>query len=166
MAMNLHHINISTPDMKRLQDFYQKAFGFEAVFVHDLEDYPEEAERVIGIKDAAATTVTLKGGNVYIELFQWSNPKGRPLEPLRPYDYGYTHLCFAVDDIDAEFKRLSDLGLPFVHESPVKSVFDGKTYGSVYGRDPDGNLIEIMQSPSDSVMALNKCEALATPIIS
>jgi glyoxylase I family protein len=161
MAMNLHHINISTPDMKRLQDFYEKAFGFEAVFVHDLEDYPEEAERVIGVKDAAATTVTLRGGNVYIELFQWSNPKGRPLDPLRPYDYGYTHLCFAVDDIDAEFERLSSLGLPFVHKAPVKTIFDGKTYGSVYGRDPDGNLLEIMQSPGDSVMSLKQCEALA-----
>jgi catechol 2,3-dioxygenase-like lactoylglutathione lyase family enzyme len=160
MALNLHHINISTPDMLRLQKFYEDAFGFEPVFVHDLEDYPEEAEKVIGVKNAAATTVTMKGGNVYIELFQWSNPKGKPLEPLRPYDYGYTHLCFSVDDIDVEYKRLAELGLDFVHGAPVKSVFDGKTYGSVYGRDPDGNLIEIIQTPSDSNMALNKCAAL------
>lgn len=161
MALSLHHINISTPNLKRMQEFYEQAFGFEPVFVHDLEDYPEEAERIIGVKDAAATTVTMKGPNVYVELFQWSNPKGRPLEPLRPYDYGYTHLCFHVDDIDAEYARLAALGLPFVHGEPVKSVFDGKTYGSVYGRDPDGNLIEIMQSPSDSPLSLTKCAALS-----
>ncbi|CCA93998.1 VOC family protein [Novosphingobium sp. PP1Y] len=161
MALSLHHINISTPNLQRMQEFYEKAFGFEPVFVHNLEDYQEEAERVIGVKDAVCTTVTMKGGNVYIELFQWSNPVGKRLEPLRPYDYGYTHLCFNVDDIDAEFERLSGLGLPFVHGSPTKTVFDGKTYGSVYGRDPDGNLIEIMQSPSDSDMSLNRCEALA-----
>lgn len=161
MIMDLHHVNISTPDMKRLWKFYEDAFGFEPVFEHDLADYPEETERVTGVKGAKARTVTLRGGNCFIELFEWSAPEGRPHELLRPFDRGYTHLCFAVDDIDAAYKRLAELGVPFVSKEPARSEFGGERYGSIYGRDPDGNIIELIQTPRRVELSLDTCSSIS-----
>ena len=141
MAIALHHVNISTPDMDRLSAFYEKAFGFVAVFEHNLEDYAI-TEMITGVKGAVARTVTLKGANCFMELFEWSAPKGRPLEPLRPYDYGYTHICWAVDDIDAEYKRLSELGVPFVYSAPVPSEF------------------ELLQAPRGASISLDMCSLI------
>jgi catechol 2,3-dioxygenase-like lactoylglutathione lyase family enzyme len=159
MAIELHHVNISTPDLKRMWKFYEDAFGFERVFEHNLEDY-DITEMITGVKGAVASTVTLRGANCFIELFQWSAPKGKPLEPLRPFDYGYTHICWAVDDADVEFKRLSDLGVPFVYGKPTSSEFDGGKYASIYGRDPDGNVIELIQTPRGVSLSLDTCPSI------
>jgi len=147
MIRGIHHLGIHTPDLDRLRSFYEKAFGFAVVGEeYNLKDYPE-AGPVTGVKDPAARFVLMKAHNFYLELFQWSAPKGRPLQPLNPNDFGYTHFCVDVVDIEMEYQRLAELGMTFVHPSPVKSG-QSKT---VYGRDPDGNIIEIQEVPSGNV---------------
>lgn len=149
----IHHVNIHTPDLDRLWAFYREAFGFELVFEHYLEDFPV-VEQITGIKGASARVVTLKARNCFIELFQWSAPKGRPHEPLQAYDFGYTHFGIAVDDIEAEFRRLSELGMEFVSAAPPRVEVNGGVYGSIYGRDPDGNIIELTEIPAGDNMNL------------
>lgn len=143
MIRGIHHVAIHTPDIDRLRSFYEKAFDFEAVGEEaNLADFPEAA-LITGVEGAAARTVMMKAENCFIELFQWSFPEGRPFQPLGPQDHGYTHFCVDVVDIDAEYERLCQLGMTFVHPSAVRFG----PYGSVYGRDPDGNLIEILEAP-------------------
>jgi catechol 2,3-dioxygenase-like lactoylglutathione lyase family enzyme len=55
-------------------------------------------------------------------------------------DHGINHLCFAVDDVHAEYARLLAAGVPFDCE-PLE-VAPGVTL--TYGRDPDGNIIELL----------------------
>lgn len=154
MISGIHHIAIHTPDIDRLRSFYEQAFGFEAVADEmNLADFPEAA-LITGVEGAAARVVMMKAGNCFIELFEWSAPKGGPLRPLRPIDFGYTHFCVSVVDIDQEYDRLAALGMTFVHPAAVKTG----PYGSVYGRDPDGNLIEILEVATGDSMSL---EALA-----
>lgn len=146
MIRGIHHIGIHTPDIDRLRSFYERAFGFTVVGKEqNLRDFPE-AGPITGVKDPAARFVLMKAQNCHIELFQWSAPAGRPLQPLNPNDCGYTHFAVEVVDIEAEYQRLSELGMEFVHPSPVKS---GSSQ-AVYGRDPDGNIIEILEVPSSS----------------
>ena len=134
--------------MDRLRSFYERAFGFEVVGEEvDLGDVPA-ASLIVGVPGAPARTVMLRAANCFIELFQWSAPEGGP---LRPYDFGYTHLCVDVTDIDAEYARLSGLGMTFVHPSPVRFG----SMASVYGRDPDGNLIEIAEIPEGENLYLD-----------
>ncbi len=143
MISGIHHIAIHTPNMSRLRTFYEHAFGFEAVGEEaDIDNDPILAT-ITGVEGAASRALIMKAGNCFIELFQWSAPKGRPLQPLNPNDFGYTHFCVQVVDIEAEYKRLSDLGMRFVHSMPIPYG----PYGSVYGRDPDGNVIEILEAP-------------------
>ena len=60
----------------------------------------------------------------------------------KPYDKGYTHFCVDVTDIEQEFIRLRELGMTFSQPGPI-DVGHVKT---IYGRDPEGNLIEIQQT--------------------
>lgn len=144
MIRGIHHVGIHTSNLDRLRDFYEKAFGFEAVGEEmRLEDYPVGA-LVVGVPNPVARVLMMKTTNCYIELFEWRSPESEKLAPSKPYDFGYTHFMVDVDDIDAEYERLSALGMRFVHPSPLH--FGGGN-ASVYGQDPDGNIIEIGQIP-------------------
>lgn len=59
----------------------------------------------------------MSAGDFFMELFEWSAPTGGA---LRTYDFGYTHFCVDVSDIDAEHERLAALGMTFVHPSAVR----------------------------------------------
>ncbi|WP_051793099.1 VOC family protein [Amycolatopsis jejuensis] len=150
MIRGIHHLGIHTPDLDRLRAFYEEAFGFEAVGEEmNLSDFPEAA-LVVGVPGAAARVLMMKTQNCFIELFQWTSPPGGTLAPLGPNSFGYTHFMIDVSDIDAEYERLSALGMTFVHPSAVR--FGNNA--SVYGKDPDGNIIELGQIPAGESLHL------------
>ena len=63
-------------------------------------------------------------------------------DPNRPVcDHGITHIAFEVDDLDAEYDRLKAAGMRF-HCPPQNLGVSRVTYG----RDPDGNVLELWQS--------------------
>jgi glyoxylase I family protein len=144
MIRGIHHVGIHTADLDRLRLFYEQAFGFEAVGEEiDLGEVPEAA-RVIGMERTFARCLMMKASNCFIELFEWSDPVGDRREPLKANDVGYTHFMVDVEDIEAEYERLSALGMTFVGPAPVR--FGNNA--SIYGRDPDGHIIEIGQIPA------------------
>ena len=150
MIRGIHHIGIHTPDLDRLQSFYEQAFGFEMVGQEiNFRDVPE-ASLVMGVPNPVARNVMLKAHNCFIELFEWSSPPVGGPAPLKPNDFGYTHFMVDVSDIDAEYERLSELGMTFVHPSAVR--FGNNA--SVYGQDPDGNIIELGEIPVGEGMHL------------
>lgn len=143
MIRGIHHVGIHTADLDRLRTFYEQAFGFEAVGDEiDLADVPEAA-LVIGMERTVARCLMMKAHNCFVELFEWAEP-GERREPLQANDRGYTHFMVDVEDIEAEYERLSALGMTFVGPAPVRF---GNT-ASIYGRDPDGNIIEIGEIPA------------------
>jgi glyoxylase I family protein len=143
MIRGIHHIAIHTPNLDRLRDFYVNAFNFEPVGEEvNLKDFAA-ASLIVGVPNAEARSLMMKAGNCYIELFEWSAPFGGVVPPRNAYDFGYTHFMVDVSDIDSEYDRLSALGMTFVHPSAVRFG----DAASVYGRDPDGNLIEIGELP-------------------
>lgn len=150
MIRGIHHIGIHTPELDRLKLFYEEAFGFEMVGEElNLNQVPE-ASLVVGLPNSAARVVMMKASNCFIELFEWSSPAGGNFAPRQPNDFGYTHFMIDVSDIDAEYERLSGLGMTFVHPSAVRF---GNT-ASVYGQDPDGNIIELGEIPAGDTMHL------------
>lgn len=125
MAKMIHSM-IRVLDEARSVDFYSKAFGLEVADRLDFESF---------------TLVYLSNAETGFELELTVN-KGR----TEPYDRGdgYGHLAVSVEDVDAEHKRLGDLGL-----SPRKLV-DFAPAGEVIARfffiqDPDGYEIEVLQ---------------------
>ena len=101
---------------------------------------------------AAARGAMLKCGTCYMELFQFEAPRPNSAKALRPFDKGYTHFCVDVTDIEQEYLRLQTLGMTFGAPHPV----DAGHVKSVYGRDPEGNVIEIQQTAEHCAFRLDK----------
>ncbi len=107
-------------------DFYSKAFGLSIADRIDFQTF---------------TLVYLRNAEADFEVELTIN-KGRE----EPYilGTGYGHLAFAVDDLEAEHKRMSELGF-----SP-RDIVDFKHDGALLARfffidDPDGYKIEVLQ---------------------
>jgi glyoxylase I family protein len=141
-VLGFHHVAISTPDLDRLTAFYCDLFGFERVFDLEWAKGAGGIDRMMALKDTAARAVMLRTGNSFIEFFEFSSPVPQRQQGDRPVNnHGITHLCIAVDDAVAECARLEALGLrlhcrPTTDESPLAGT---------YARDPDGNVIEILE---------------------
>jgi catechol 2,3-dioxygenase-like lactoylglutathione lyase family enzyme len=76
-------------------------------------------------------------------------------------DHGITHLCLDVDDLDADYKRLLGAGVTF--HSPPQDL--GAGVRTCYGRDPDGNVVELQQlSPLDHRFAVPHAQAASSPL--
>lgn len=142
MIRGVHHVAIHTPNLDRLVAFYRDVVGFEVVESSRTEwDNNEMIGEIIGMKNTAAKCVMMRAANVYIEFFEYQRPAARNTDRLLPSDHGYTHICFDVDDARAEYERLSKNGMSF-HGPPVDV---GGGIVTIYGRDPDGNIIELQQ---------------------
>jgi catechol 2,3-dioxygenase-like lactoylglutathione lyase family enzyme len=124
----IHHTAISTPDIDRAIAFYRDLLGFEVLVNGAWQRGVESVDTLIGLKDSAARMAMLKKN-----------------------DHGLTHICLNVTDLSSEYVRLKDAGM-FFHSAPVGT---GGSF-SVYGRDPDGNVIELVDFGSqDHPMALS-----------
>lgn len=143
MIRGIHHVAMNTADLGRLVAFYRDIIGFE-VIAEGKWQKSEIIDEVVGLKGSVAKQAMLRAGNCYLEIFEYTSPAARPGEPLRACDRGYTHLCLDVMDIQAEYNRLSAKGVKF--NRPPADFGEVK---AVYGRDPDGNLLEIQEVVSD-----------------
>ena len=147
MFRSLHHTAISTPDLERAVTFYRDLFGFEVVMEMDWPRGYSGVDLIMGVKDTAAEAVMLRREDSMIEIFEFSSPEAKEQASDRPVcDHGITHLCFLVEGIQAEYERLCEAGMEF-HCPPQDS---GGGIAATYGRDPDGNVIELLEVLNES----------------
>lgn len=151
MIRGIHHVAVHVRDLERMMRFYKEAFGFELVGEVFSWEKNEFIDRIVDVPDSAARGAMLRCGNCHMELFEYGRPTGST-RPLQPYDKGYTHFCVDVTDIEQEFERLRGLGMTFNQPGPI-DVGHVKT---IYGRDPEGNLIEIQQTAEHCEFRLDK----------
>ncbi len=144
MILGLHHTGVATPDMKRLSRFYVDLFHGRILgeFAWD-EDTVAMSAR-LGLAKSAGRLMMLGFDGARLELFQFDRPvialPDVPPSVARP---GFSHICFEVDDVRGEYARLSDAGMTF-HARPMAMPAGG---AFTYGRDPDGNVVELLQAP-------------------
>lgn len=113
-----HHIAIFSGNVPALERFYTEKLGLRVVRRWDS----------LGI-------VFIDVGSTMIELVP--NPKRAP----RPDGMnGFDHLALHVDDVDAAFAALRAAGVVF--ESEPRNFQELRI---AFLRDPDGNLIELVQ---------------------
>ena len=92
-----------------------------------------------------------------MELFQYRVPPPTFTRPLQAFDKGYTHFCVDVTDIEGEYERLKGLGMTFSQRGPI----DVGHVKSIYGRDPEGNLIEIQQTAEQCEFRMDRLPPLS-----
>lgn len=148
----IHHVGIHVHDLDKMLRFYQSAFGFEVVGEKFHFSSSPAVETITNTAGADVTGVMLKAGNTYVEVFRFNTPAPVSAEPKRPYDKGYTHFCVDTDDIEAAMLRLRDAGMDFKGREPV----DCGTIKTLYGWDPEGNIIEIQQCMEGAETALQR----------
>lgn len=142
MIMGVHHVAISTGDLDRSLRFYVDLLGFEVVFDQWWPRGTAVADAITGLRGSSARQLLLRGGNLFVELFEYESPRPRAGDPLRPVcDHGITHLCLDVTDLDAEYDRLVEAGVTF--HAPPQDLGGGVR--TTYARDPDGNVVELQE---------------------
>ena len=145
MINDIQHTAISTGDMERALAFYRDLLGFEVLSDTSWEKGSEQTanvERLMELDGVAFRVAMLRLGTSQLELFEFDSPVPTPSDPNRPVcDHGITHICLSVTDIDSEYERLERAGMRF-HCPPVD--FGGGTVAT-YGRDPDGNVVELYE---------------------
>ena len=141
MIRGIHHVGINCHDMARMQRFYGEAFGFQPV--DEGFGWADEPmmDHIVDVPGSAARGVMLRAGTCYLELFQYSAPPPESPKPQRPHDIGYTHFCVDVTEIEKDIPFLVSCGMTF-NDRDFVDVGHVKT---IYGYDPEGNVIEVQQ---------------------
>ncbi|MCC5794502.1 MAG: VOC family protein [Chromatiales bacterium] len=141
MLIGFHHAAICTQDLERCLDFYTGVIGCEIVHRFGWEAVSAEADAITGLSGSAARAVMLRLGDSFLEVFSFSAPAADAPAGDRPVNApGITHICLQVQDIHAEYERLSAAGMRF--HCPPQAQDSGFV---TYGRDPDGNVIELLE---------------------
>ena len=142
MITAVHHVSFTVSDMEQSLDFYRGALGFEVLNDRTVEG--SFAETVTTLEGVRMRIVHLSGYGQGLELIQYLAAAGQSEAP-RTCDTGSAHLCYVVDEIEAEIARLSALGVRFL--SKVMMVEGGPNAGNqmVYFLDPDGIPMEFTQ---------------------
>nr|WP_047168046.1 VOC family protein [Sphingomonas sp. Y57] len=152
MIRSVQHLGMCVGDLDRSIQFYEGHLGF--VLILRVSFDPPDYDAILGLDGARGEVALLElpSCGFKLELFEFAHP--RPLADQQrptPARIGLTHLCFEVDDADALHARLAARGIEF-HCRPAQS----KSGRATYGRDPDGNIFEIVtavpkgKAPSDS----------------
>jgi catechol 2,3-dioxygenase-like lactoylglutathione lyase family enzyme len=124
-----------------MQKFYADAFGFQPVDEGFSWAGEPMMDHIVDVKGSAAKGVMLRAGTCYLELFEYSAPPPESPKPQRPHDLGYTHFCVDVTEIEKDIPFLISCGMTF-NEREFVDVGHVKT---IYGYDPEGNVIEVQQ---------------------
>jgi catechol 2,3-dioxygenase-like lactoylglutathione lyase family enzyme len=148
-CLGFGHSGLSVADIDMMSDWYQRALGLE----------PEHGQ---GEPGDPARWVWLKGDGFRIELVQLEGSKPNPNAKPRPADsmmlHGYGHICLWVKGIEEAYQSLMDLGAGSVYP-PGPSLMEDFHFS--YVTDPEGNQIELMESPEARLAAARERETTA-----
>jgi catechol 2,3-dioxygenase-like lactoylglutathione lyase family enzyme len=134
------HIAISVSDMDRALTFFASVLGFVVLW----DKTGLNLAALVGLPGAFARQVMLEGYGMRIELFSYVRPQGKLREPHRQCDFGITHFCLSVKNIDSLYRRLMTKGVEFT--SPPQEV--RKNVWAAYCKGPDDIMVELVQRSS------------------
>jgi catechol 2,3-dioxygenase-like lactoylglutathione lyase family enzyme len=146
----IHHVALITPNFDSLVAFYRDVIGAEEIYNrHETDEaLAETIGAMTGLPGLPRTySAMLRLGNAFIEIQQYVEPEGRGDETERPpNDFGIRHFAIEVEGVEAEIERLEKAGLRLEGRLASSPLFPVK---AVYTRDPDGNLVELVEWTAD-----------------
>lgn len=151
--LGVDHVGIGVRDMDRMRSFYRDALGFSRVLaVMPEADHRVMHELVRGTASVHSGVLMDHGGDgLSAALFRSTDPVPRPIRNDARYgDIGTAKMSIAVPDVDVLYEEKRDIVRFF--SRPKKAHIPGPgDYRFVYGRDPEGNLVEFVSAPDNGV---------------
>lgn len=138
----IRHTGITVTNLKKAMGFYGDLLGFKSV--RKMEECGDFIEKISGLKKGAkVTTVKMAADDgSLIELLYYHSRPTPHAKNKRINTIGLSHIAFTVEDIDAEYIRLSKVGVKF---NSVPQVSPDNYAKVAICRDFDGNLIELVE---------------------
>jgi len=134
----MNHLGQCVTDLDRSRTFYESALGFEFWRILELDDTPSDQllqlQAPLGFR-----ACYLQQGSFVLELLHFAGGGAAPA-PYRPRtmnEIGLTHISLSVDDIPATCALVEQYGGEVLRATELDS-------GSLFVRDPDGQLIELL----------------------
>ncbi|MGI9390685.1 MAG: VOC family protein [Boseongicola sp.] len=146
MTFSLHHTAITTTDFPRLLAFYTDVLRGEIIREAKWDGGQTELDARIGLAESSARMALIKFGSAFFEIFEFMAPKVAEGGSPTLARTGLTHIALSCADCIAEYEQLSKAGMVFnapPWKTPAGGIF-------TFGKDPDGNIIEILQPAPDS----------------
>lgn len=116
MIIGLEHAAISVSNLERSIEFYCGIFQMK--HERTIDSPPEKGlGKIIGHPGAAARIAHLTSGALMLELFEYSEPKGRPISADRSQaDHGLIHVAFQSSDVRSDAEELKQQGVELIGE--------------------------------------------------
>ena len=139
------HVALVSPDLDRLIAFYGLLLDAKPDRRTNNASGPT-FDAVADYDDVSIWAAWFDIGNMILEMWEFTNPKTPQPNGITPFDgIGYNKVAFEVTDIQREYARLRAAGVTFLSEPAL-----GDECVEVYLRDPDGNLISLIQPAAES----------------
>jgi methylmalonyl-CoA epimerase len=129
MLKQISHLGIAVKDLEEAREFYRSVFGLES------------SEPIIG-GDGAINVSMVEVGGVLIELLQPVGNEGVMAKFLEKRGEGIHHICYEVEDINAEIALLKAAGIEVLGE--VKPGAEGMSV-FLHPRGTHGVLVELVE---------------------
>jgi len=139
------HVNVTSPDWRRLATFYTDVFGCE--FVPPERDIRSDAlDSATGLHGAHLTGAHLRlpghgPGGPTLEIFSYDTLETYPGTHVARSGWG--HIAFQVPDVPAAVAAVQEAGGGRVGEVITTQTADGRQVTWCYATDPDGNIVEL-----------------------
>ncbi|HIP49640.1 MAG TPA: methylmalonyl-CoA epimerase [Lutibacter sp.] len=127
----IEHIGIAVKDLEKSNELFSKLFGKPA--------YKSES-----VESEGVTTSFFKVGSNKIELLEATKSESPIAKFIEKKGEGIHHIAFAVEDIEAEVKRMKSEGFIVLNETPKKGA-DNKLVVFLHPKSTNGILIELCQ---------------------
>ena len=132
MKLKLHHINLCTENVERMDDFYRGILGLE----EEKDGLPVLEKK----KGYAGDVAFVSDGAIQMHLAQKDVGAGfRTGQIVNPVERG--HIAYRTDDLAAFKTHLETQGIPY-SDWGEKAVAG---WHQIFFYDPDGNIIEVHQ---------------------
>lgn len=105
----------------------------------------ESFDTVSGLKGTHIKGAWIHFGNGNLEFWQYLTPVSATKPANGASDFGYSHVCFEVEDMHQCIQKLQAIGTRFLSE-PIES----QNTTLVYGLDPEDNLFELIAFKKDA----------------
>ena len=144
-GIGVHHVGMGVKNLAVMKSFYQQTLEFNKVWA-EIPETEGRMEEMFRRSDAKLSwsMFSQEAGGVIVELVQMANPIPRPIrKDFRYGDIGVAKITIAVSDVEQLYRELKDK-VNFCAKPKSAQIPGWGDYHFVYGRDPEGNLIEFI----------------------